>query len=701
MVGYGFWKTLRNTDIDLYNEVVAVERLSKRLKKCQTNLSFLIKCRDGDVYPKFVRWKNTRYLDPKQKKKIFRKNLLNEITLKHKTIRQLSTEILNAEEKLYGKLTFFRKLTIRHSLKCSVNCSVRPLEKKLNNKLDLLIKARDKINGITKNPNAIVTNLSSIILTNDEYDVLRFGLNQGLAMKPDEVETLAIAEDIWSQLYKSKLLKNDIRSIQRAKNSIRAFTFNLLDIDDKQIFKDSKHIKIIKNLNKNLAILKPDKGNGIVLLDKPVYRAALDKLFSDTKKFKKVDSDPTFTRLRTIQRYLNTIKKREEINPDEYKEMRPKSAKPARAHGLPKTHKTFETVPKFRPIIDTTGSTHYKVGKYLTKLLQPLTINDYTLKDSFDTATKIRDIPKELFDEGYVLVSFDVTSLFTNVPLQKTINVIIDRIYNKTQIETTLKKSTIKKLIKDTCTKTVFSCNDQLYEQIDGVSMGSSMGPLLANIIMTELEEIVVKPLIDNGTLRFYGRYVDDTLVLVKPDDIDQIHTQLNGFDKNIQFTVDKFENEVPHFLDIEISPDGLSVFRKDTNTGQYTSFQSYTTWNYTVAWMRSLVVRAYRICSENKFKQELLYIRRLASWNAFPRVVCNRIIDLTLTNIQRNEQPNQTQTKDELDNVFTVWLKVPYLGNTGQNLVKSLERKIRRNLKRDRKLVFKSFYSTTKKSFA
>ena len=125
--------------------------------------------------------------------------------------------------------------------------------------------------------------------------------------------------------------------------------------------------------------------------------------------------------------------------------MRPKNAKPARAHGLPKTHKAFQTVPKFRPIIDTTGSTHYKVGKYLSNLLQPLTINEFTLKDSFDTASKIRDIPKELFTDGYVYASFDVTSLFTNVPLQRTINVIIDRIYNKAEIETNLKKVNLEK----------------------------------------------------------------------------------------------------------------------------------------------------------------------------------------------------------------------------------------------------------------
>ena len=70
----------------------------------------------------------------------------------------------------------------------------------------------------------------------------------------------------------------------------------------------------------------------------------------------------------------------------------------------------------------------------------------------------------------------------------------------------------MKKLIKDTCMKTAFSCNNKLYKQIDGVSMGSSLGPVLANIIMTELEKIVVSDLINSGVIKFYVRYVDDTL---------------------------------------------------------------------------------------------------------------------------------------------------------------------------------------------
>ena len=96
------------------------------------------------------------------------------------------------------------------------------------------------------------------------------------------------------------------------------------------------------------------------------------------------------------------------------------------------------------------------VGKYLTSLLNPLTQNQYHLNDSFDAADRINQIPDSLYDEGYRLVSFNVKSLFTNVPLSKTIEVILDRIYNKNQITSPLKKRTLKKLIDDTCSKAAY-----------------------------------------------------------------------------------------------------------------------------------------------------------------------------------------------------------------------------------------------------
>ena len=55
------------------------------------------------------------------------------------------------------------------------------------------------------------------------------------------------------------------------------------------------------------------------------------------------------------------------------------------------------------------------IGKYLSKLLSPLTVNDYTLKDSFGTANRIKAIAAEIMNR-HQFVSFDVVSLFTNVP---------------------------------------------------------------------------------------------------------------------------------------------------------------------------------------------------------------------------------------------------------------------------------------------
>ena len=225
--------------------------------------------------------------------------------------------------------------------------------------------------------------------------------------------------------------------------------------------------------------------------------------------------------------------------------------------------------------------------------------NDHNLKDSFDAVKMIRSIPPELFDKDYQFVSFDVQSLFTSVPIQKTINKILDRVYNKKLINTNLKKRTTKNLLLDFCTKTPFSFDNVLYEKCDGVSMDSSLGLVLANIILTEVENVTVKPLIETSVLRFYCRYVDDNLVMIKKDKIQHVLNSFNSFDKNLRFTVDTFDNGNIHFLDIKILNNGeTDIYIKDTNTGLYVQYHSYGHWNTKIACLRSLYDRAKKICS-------------------------------------------------------------------------------------------------------
>ena len=173
-----------------------------------------------------------------------------------------------------------------------------------------------------------------------------------------------------------------------------------MDLDIKGFFNDKKKIKTLQNLREKCMILKPDKEQGIVLINKTDYYSSFERLFCDKTKFQVLENDPTLTNRKTIQTCIQTLFKRGEITEKEKKEMRPKPSQVGRAHGLPKIHKSYNTLPNFRPIIDTTNTPHYGIEKLLTRLLSPLTINDNSVKDSFEAVNRIRSIPPEHFDEG-------------------------------------------------------------------------------------------------------------------------------------------------------------------------------------------------------------------------------------------------------------------------------------------------------------
>ena len=156
--------------------------------------------------------------------------------------------------------------------------------------------------------------------------------------------------------------------------------------------------------------------------------------------------------------------------------------------------------------------------------------------------------------------------------------------------------------------------------------MGAYLGPVLANTIMTELEKVVINRLMRSGMIKFYASYVDDTLLLVNYTDVDGILQEFNSFHKNLKLTVDKFEDCFPHFLDLEIHQDDLSIFRKETHTAQFVNYESFTNWNYKVAWIRSLVNKKKRPCASSKLPNELANIRRFASYNGFPNWIIKKI---------------------------------------------------------------------------
>ena len=310
-------------------------------------------------------------------------------------------------------------MLIKYSVKRLSSLQSERIEKRHQKKMDALIVEKKIKDGINQNLNELITNLTGRQLTDEEIEILKVGLKHGIASRPRESEMIVIAEDIWDQIQRLDVCKDNFMSKHRAKNALRAFTYNYLDLDDKQFISDSKRLKVLKSLKKDYVLLKPDKGQGIVVLKREDYVSSVQRIFDDQRKFKKVYHDLTLRNLSTIQGYLSKLFNRGEISEDDKKLMRPRSAQIRRAHRLPKIHKEYTNLPPFRPIIDTTNTPYYEVGKFLTSLLEPLTKNQYVVKDSFEAVDRIKDIHKEYFEQGYKYVSFDVESLFTSVPLKK------------------------------------------------------------------------------------------------------------------------------------------------------------------------------------------------------------------------------------------------------------------------------------------
>ena len=165
----------------------------------------------------------------------------------------------------------------------------------------------------------------------------------------------------------------------------------------------------------------------------------------------------------------------------EYDKLYPSGSAPARVYGTPKMHKfsSSDSFPKLHPIVSSIGTFNYNLARFLCDLLSPLVPNDYSCKDtsSFVSQIKNANLSKKF------IVSYDVTSLFTNISLQETIVIAINLIFNHNP-NLNITRKELKKLLLFATSQTHFIFNSKFYNQINRVAMGSPLAPVLANIFM-------------------------------------------------------------------------------------------------------------------------------------------------------------------------------------------------------------------------
>ena len=289
-------------------------------------------------------------------------------------------------------------------------------------------------------------------------------------------------------------------------------------------------------------------------------------ILNDTTKFLNlgpVDSNDNTAKIESrIQRRLLRLKKDNLISQDVYDAIRPTGSQRPRMYGLPKTHK--KDVP-LRPILSMTGSAQHHLAKWLTSILNPV-LQQFSVNCVPDSFTFVKEVNNFTFSSSSVfLCSFDISSLFTNVPLAETIQICAETLYNDFLTPPPLPRNVFVELMHLATSSVEFSFNNNMHRQIDGVAMGSPLGPALANIFVgyqeVKLFSNINKPLA-------YFRYVDDTFAAFNNEnDCNNFFTHLNSLHPSLRFTQEKESNSSLPFLDVLVERQNsdflTSVYRK------------------------------------------------------------------------------------------------------------------------------------------
>lgn len=378
-------------------------------------------------------------------------------------------------------------------------------------------------------------------------------------------------------------------------------------------------------------------------MDRDVYKRKLDDILNDESKFKTLEEDPSDhlkNKLNKIIATNNAVSNNKKL---------PKLIGEYNAgyiYGNCKIHKNAED-PPLRPIISQIPAPTYTIAKEINKIIEPYLPNKFMLKST----DEFLDLLRVAQPKG-ILTSLDVENLYTNVPIDETINIILENVYRNENnfAPPKIPEPTLKSLL-EICTKEApfRNIDGKIFQQINGIAMGSPLGCIFANYYMTHLENKILQDI--TWSPNFYARYIDDIILIVDNDE------QLFEIkEKFIQDSVLNFTHEIGHktlaYLDVLINFDQsdniiTSVYTKASNTGQLLNYNSECPEKYKKGVIINLLHRARKIStSPDIFIEEINRLKQIFSNNNYPMEFINKCIDEY--HISINNKNNQ-ETKQKI----------------------------------------------------
>lgn len=505
-------------------------------------------------------------------------------------------------------------------------------------------------------------NLTNIMIPPDIENFLSLGPKFSIQVNSKKLHVGGLLADVESILEDHP---RNVRDLYRARvtNVITNFLHKNNDTVCQGVYNETRNFL---KANPNILITRADKGAVTVIIDKNDYIRKAKHLLDDTQTYIQLNSDPTFTTQKKNNDLVKYLKQKNCIDEGTVKLLTIHAAITPKFYGLPKIHK--QDVP-LRPIVSSIDSPTFKLAGFVGNILATAfkDTNQYNVKDSFDFASEFNNFQ---LPPHYVVISLDVVSLFTNIPLDMVIQIIQEK-WQTIDLVCSFNQEQFIQIINFIFNNTYFSFNDKFFKQIFGTPMGSPLSPIIATMVMDSLFDYVIPRLPFQPP--FIKKYVDDVICAIPSDLINQVQAIFNSFNPHLQFTVEEEENNSIPFLDTKIIRNENNIlildwYQKPTNSGRYINYYSHHPLNQKVNIIKAMKNRIIKIAHPSLREKNLIKLSDIFCNNGYPRPFVNKL--LFSTPAPPRVVPH---TNNAVENI--VYRRLPYVEEITCHLIKILKK--------------------------
>eukprot|EP01023_Acetabularia_acetabulum_P031983 TRINITY_DN2992_c0_g1_i2.p1 TRINITY_DN2992_c0_g1~~TRINITY_DN2992_c0_g1_i2.p1 ORF type:complete len:627 (+),score=-1.18 TRINITY_DN2992_c0_g1_i2:121-2001(+) len=508
-----------------------------------------------------------------------------------------------------------------------------------------------------------VVNLSSRKLSRYDMDVLRRGLQFVPSPQIQSYELFRQKFDNFLQNLRQENFEKFVQCEAQIDQELQQ-----IELPKSNMSETSRKALLHLMNDQSIKIMKADKGHQVVIMSSWDYDGRVQKLLNDNKLYQKLYFDPTVRYQICIQQVLYKMKKDSNLSQQFIDGLIVKKPQAPSIYCLPKIHK--DDYP-FRPIISSVNSPDYLLCKHISNVLQNLVASSPTI--ILNIQDFVEFVQQQKIQDNEVMVNFDVAGMFTNINVNKSIEIILEKLkYDITfQQNTPFSFTQFELLLRLTQNSTFFHFHGEFYEQLNCLPMGKPSSPAISNLFMQNFEKNIFKQCSDFP--RVWKRYQDDIFTIIKTDQLETFLNKINQIDPNIKFVQELEQNGCLAFLDVMIfrnTDNTLStkVFRRSgkqiIRTIDYDSYQDI---NIKKGLVKSLLIKAKKYCHDKGDREEEnQFIKEILLKNNYPKQFFEQIQkQYEMQKIKHKKRKNSKKhTNRQNDQIVNIPYNQPLLKN-------------------------------------